>query len=132
MVLSEEQDIIYRPAPDGQLVGGAGAKGGAQTKEILGDELEVRIDPVLLFRFSALTYNAHRIHYDREFATLVEGYPGLVVHGPLQAVLMCEAARSQDEPPMLCSFEYRLVSPCATARVASSRPGAKPTPSSPR
>ena len=48
-------------------------------------------DPVLLFRFSALTYNAHRIHYDRDYAR-AEGYPGLVVHGPLQALLMAELA----------------------------------------
>ncbi len=47
-------------------------------------------DPTLLFRFSALTYNAHRIHYDRQYATEVEGYSGLVVHGPLQAILLAE------------------------------------------
>ena len=56
-----------------------------------------RSTPVLLFRFSALTYNAHRIHYDREYAR-AEGYPGLVVHGPLQALLMAELARSRVRP----------------------------------
>ena len=50
-------------------------------------------DPTLLFRFSALTFNAHRIHYDRTYATTMEGYPGLVVHGPLTAVLLMELVR---------------------------------------
>jgi 3-methylfumaryl-CoA hydratase len=63
------------------------------------------VDPVLLFRFSALTYNAHRIHYDREYAR-AEGYPGLVVHGPLQALLMAELAR-----PAGSHYAYRLVAP---------------------
>jgi len=66
------------------------------------------VSPVLLFRFSALTYNAHRIHYDREYAR-AEGYPGLVVHGPLQALLMAELARSGR--PARCEYSYRLVAP---------------------
>jgi 3-methylfumaryl-CoA hydratase len=52
----------------------------------------IAIDPVMLFRFSALTFNGHRIHYDRSYATEVERYPGLVVHGPLQAILLFDAA----------------------------------------
>jgi 3-methylfumaryl-CoA hydratase len=59
----------------------------------------------LLFRFSALTYNAHRIHYDRDYAR-AEGYPGLVVHGPLQALLMAGLAR-----PFGSEYAYRLVAP---------------------
>ena len=50
------------------------------------------VDPVMLFRFSAVTFNGHRIHYDRTYAMEVEKYPGLVVHGPLQAVLLFDAA----------------------------------------
>jgi 3-methylfumaryl-CoA hydratase len=50
------------------------------------------IDPVKLFRFSAVTFNAHRIHYDFRYATQVEKYPGLVIHGPLQAMLLMRAA----------------------------------------
>jgi 3-methylfumaryl-CoA hydratase len=69
----------------------------------------------LLFRFSALTYNAHRIHYDRGYARDVEGYPGLVVHGPLQALAMAETARAagrQDNPDAGDrTFDYRLLSP---------------------
>jgi 3-methylfumaryl-CoA hydratase len=71
---------------------------------------DVMVNPVLLFRFSALTCNSHRIHYDREYARDVKGYAGLVVHGPLQAVLMTELAR-QTAGPERCEFSYRLVSP---------------------
>lgn len=68
--------------------------------------------PTLLFRFSALTYNAHRIHYDRDYATGVEGCPGLLTHGPLQAVVMAEAVRAggvRTQPGLTC--EYRLIAP---------------------
>jgi len=64
----------------------------------------------LLFRFSALTYNAHRIHYDRDYVRDVEGYPGLLTHGPLQALAMAEAARAAGCDGDV-SFEYRLISP---------------------
>jgi len=70
-----------------------------------GRDRAVTVDPVLLFRFSALTYNAHRIHYDRDYAR-AEGYPGLVVHGPLQALMMAEEAR-----PVGSEYSYRLVAP---------------------
>ena len=102
VVISEEQDLVYRepgansPARSGHIVAMAGR------------DWPVTVDPVLLFRFSALTYNAHRIHYDREYAR-AEGYPGLVVHGPLQALLMAELARSRG--PAGSEFSYRLVAP---------------------
>jgi 3-methylfumaryl-CoA hydratase len=84
----------------------------------------VELDPVLLFRFSALTYNAHRIHYDRDYATGVEGYPGLLVHGPMQALLMIELARAQADAPIE-RFEYRLSSPLFDGQAArvSATPG---------
>jgi 3-methylfumaryl-CoA hydratase len=73
------------------------------------------MSPTLLFRFSALTYNAHRIHYDRGYARDVEGYPGLLVHGPLQALAMAEAARAAGYPDGAGTgdlvFDYRLLSP---------------------
>ena len=62
-------------------------------------EWSIEISPTLLFRFSALTYNGHRIHYDRDYARDVEGYPGLVTHGPLQALAMAEAARARGATP---------------------------------
>jgi len=78
-------------------------------------ERAIEVSPTLLFRFSALTYNAHRIHYDRDYARDVEGYPGLLTHGPLQAVAMAEAARvaarSDDEDPGDLLFNYRLTAP---------------------
>lgn len=129
LVLSDEQDIVYRPSRQQEQADSSPTAGEASpgTTAFPGDGLVVEIDPVRLFRFSALTYNAHRIHYDREFATLVEGYPGLVVHGPLQALLMCEVARGKNEPPLVCRFEYRLVSPLCEGEgcVVSARTGSE-------
>jgi 3-methylfumaryl-CoA hydratase len=67
-------------------------------------------DSRLLFRFSALTFNAHRIHYDRGYASEVEGYPGLVVHGPLTAVLLAQLVQRSTARPMR-SFSFRGVAP---------------------
>jgi 3-methylfumaryl-CoA hydratase len=108
VVLTEEQDLVYRePAQPG----GAQAP-GLEIPTPPGDATDwpVEVNPVLLFRFSALTYNAHRIHYDREYARS-EGYPGLVVHGPLQALLMAELARRESAAPTLYRYSYRLVAP---------------------
>ncbi|WP_425091180.1 FAS1-like dehydratase domain-containing protein [Tropicimonas sp. S265A] len=70
----------------------------------------VLVDPVLLFRYSAVTFNGHRIHYDRDYATQIEHYPGLVTHGPLQATLLADAAtRHRGSPPV--RFKYRGVRP---------------------
>jgi len=67
-------------------------------------------DPVLLFRYSALTFNGHRIHYDRDYVTKVEGYPGLIFHGPMQAALQVEfAAKLRKRVPT--KFVYRGVQP---------------------
>jgi 3-methylfumaryl-CoA hydratase len=75
----------------------------------------IEVSPTLLFRFSALTYNAHRIHYDRDYATRVEGYPGLLIHGPLQALAMAEAARAAgyrgNQRGARLHFGYRLTAP---------------------
>jgi 3-methylfumaryl-CoA hydratase len=77
--------------------------------------VEFTPDPVLLFRYSALTFNGHRIHYDQPYATEVEGYEGLVVHGPLQAILMLNlAARLSERVPS--RFSYRGVSPLISGR----------------
>jgi 3-methylfumaryl-CoA hydratase len=76
------------------------------------------VDPVVLFRFSALTYNSHRIHYDREFA-LTEGHPDLVIHGPLQAVLMANyayAVQDQRAADGESRFDFRLVAPAYGAQ----------------
>jgi 3-methylfumaryl-CoA hydratase len=81
----EEQDIVYRMA--GSTVRSRPAAAADAEEPAPDGRLELQVDPVLLFRFSALTYNAHRIHYDAQY-TAREGYPDLVVHGPLQALLM--------------------------------------------
>jgi 3-methylfumaryl-CoA hydratase len=107
VVIAEEQHLVYREA------GGSTTSAGPD-EPVRGGEtrLELDVDPTLLFRFSALTYNAHRIHYDRRYAVDVEGYPGLVVHGPLQALAMAEASRRMHGPPRVpVSFDYRLVAP---------------------
>jgi len=109
VVVDEQQDIVYREA----VPGGEPVVVPAETPLVppAGGEWAIEVSPTLLFRFSALTYNAHRIHYDRDYARDVEGYPGLLTHGPLQALAMAEAARSADCPVGDLSFEYRLMSP---------------------
>ena len=71
----------------------------------------VSIDPVFLFRFSALTFNGHRIHYDRTYATEVEHYPGLVIHGPAQAILLFDAAQRRHPDRHPARFTFRGVRP---------------------
>ncbi|MET7860125.1 hypothetical protein ABZS81_23550 [Streptomyces sp. NPDC005318] len=71
----------------------------------------LRPDPTLLFRFSALTYNAHRIHYDRDYARDVEGYPDLVVHGPLLALALLELPRRFAPERTVTSFAFRSKAP---------------------
>ena len=68
-------------------------------------------DPVLLFRFSALTFNSHRIHYDRTWAMQVEGYPGLVVHGPLTTTLLIDFARDQNPGKQIASYATQARAP---------------------
>ena len=68
-------------------------------------------DDTLLFRYSALTFNAHRIHYDRRYATGVEGYPGLVVHGPLIATLLLDLLRRELPGAMVAQFGFKAIAP---------------------
>jgi 3-methylfumaryl-CoA hydratase len=108
LVLTEEHDLVYRqPA-----AGGARPEPAAPVASLVDGERAVRVDPTLLFRFSALTYNAHRIHYDRGFAR-TEGYPGLLVHGPLQALLMAHQAAGTGtvHTGHPYRFDYRLDAP---------------------
>lgn len=83
LLVEEEQDLVYREAARGGM-----AALPPTPAERAAREREVAAEASLLFRFSALTFNAHRIHYDRNYAKDVEGYPGLVVHGPLLATLL--------------------------------------------
>src|SRR5690606_15430316 len=67
--------------------------------------------PVLLFRFSALTFNPHRIHYDQPYATGVEGYPGLLVHGPLMSLMQIELARRSNPQRRIAAYSCRALAP---------------------
>ncbi len=111
--LSEEHDIVYRDNPPTPAAGvapaPAPAKNAAPTDEAFSRHIEP--GPVLLFRYSALTFNGHRIHYDRSYVTDVEGYPGLIVHGPLIATLLAELARAQADGATMRAFEFRASSP---------------------
>jgi 3-methylfumaryl-CoA hydratase len=109
IVVDEQQDIVYREAaaPTAQAPPPVHADGPVVPPA--DGERAIEVSPTFLFRFSALTYNAHRIHYDRDYARDVEGYPGLLTHGPLQALAMAEAARGRGHPPRGdLHFEYRL------------------------
>ena len=109
VVISEEQDLVYRkPAGAAASFGATGSEAVAEAEAAGDGDWAVEVNPVLLFRYSALTYNAHRIHYDRDYAR-TEGYPGLLVHGPLQALLMAELARRSGVSAS--GYSYRLVSP---------------------
>jgi len=114
VVIDEQQDIVYREAASSASQLSASPEDGPAAQPADGDWV-IEISPSLLFRFSALTYNAHRIHYDRDYAMQVEGYPGLLTHGPLQALAMAEAARAAgchgDRSDGRQQFRYRLTSP---------------------
>ena len=103
----DEQEIVYR-APSAP---GAAVRPGKLAPSQSSWQRQWRADPVLLFRYSALTFNGHRIHYDRPYATEVEGYPGLVVHGPLLATLMAELAREHNARVEVSAFEFRAHRP---------------------
>jgi 3-methylfumaryl-CoA hydratase len=134
LAVLEEQDIVYRSQPDPPAAAAEPTGAPAQvapaepteqqpseqqpsekqpTEDKPAAEQEPRLSPdaALLFRFSALTYNAHRIHYDQPYATGVEGYPGLVVHGPLLALLALELPRRNRPEAPVAEFRYRLRRP---------------------
>lgn len=106
VAIEETQDIVYLPMPQSFV---------PAPPNPLPQDLQWRdpypVDPVLLFRFSALTFNAHKIHYDIRYATEVEKYPGLVVHGPLQALLLMESAKRQNPGHPPASYHFRAVRP---------------------
>ena len=107
----EEQDIVYRSEPEGATVRVLSRPETGHADPPGDWRAEVTADEVLLFRFSALTYNGHRIHYDRQYAMRAEGYPDLVIHGPLLALLALDLPRVNAPGQALKSFEYRLVRP---------------------
>jgi 3-methylfumaryl-CoA hydratase len=106
--IRERQDVVYRAMENPQSA--APERPAPPPPAAQHRETHVS-DPVLLFRYSALTFNGHRIHYDRDYVSKVEGYPGLIFHGPLQAALIVEmAARLRGgKPPK--KFSYRGLQP---------------------
>lgn len=109
LALTEEHDIVYRaaarpgdPVPPPQQPPLAGQ--AAWSRSIVPDD-------ILLFRYSALTFNGHRIHYDRRYVTQVEGYPGLIVHGPLIATLLLDLLRRQLPGVRVVAFDFKALRP---------------------
>lgn len=107
LALTERHTIVYRAAPQ------AGDPASAPSAAETGAPWQRRLQPddVLLFRYSALTFNGHRIHYDRRYVTEVEGYPGLVVHGPLIATLLMDLLRREMPQARVRTLNFRAVRP---------------------
>jgi len=103
--ISEEQDIVYRDVPK------SAAPPAKPETRISQHTRRIVPDPVLLFRFSALTFNAHRIHYDRDYAVNVECYPGLVVQGPFIAILLADHYLRQNLRARISQFSFRAQRP---------------------
>ena len=102
LVVTEDQQLVYRP-DDAPPAAPPDPPGVPETAEV------ASFDSTLLFRYSALTMNGHRIHYDAPYASEVEGYPGLVVHGPLLATLLMSLAERREGP--LRKFSFRATAP---------------------
>jgi 3-methylfumaryl-CoA hydratase len=106
--IRERQDIVYRDIS----IAPAAAPANPPAPPPAAQHRESHIaDPVLLFRYSALTFNGHRIHYDRDYVTRVEGYPGLIFHGPMQAAFLVEFAAKLHGGVAPKKFSYRGVQP---------------------
>jgi 3-methylfumaryl-CoA hydratase len=107
MTVVEDHDIVYRDRPvPGEVPPPVRL---APEEHDWADEMQV--DPVMLFQYSALTFNQHRIHYDRTYATTEEGYPGLMVHAPLVATLLVDSLRDHLPARRLRTLEFRAVGP---------------------
>lgn len=102
IALTEEQDLVYRPSDAEPAEPPRAPEGAEETRR-------VSFDTTALFRYSALTFNGHRIHYDAPYARDVEGYPGLVVHGPLLAQHLMLFAQERQGP--LSRFSFRATAP---------------------
>ncbi len=107
LAIEEFHDIVYRDLPQP----GEPAAASQPTPTNASWVREIRPDDVLLFRYSALTFNGHRIHYDRRYVTKVEGYPGLIVHGPLIATLLLDLLRRELPLARVRSFSFKALRP---------------------
>lgn len=107
LVVTEEQDVVYRHDP----MPGTPRPAPKQAPTDEDASRDWCCDATVLFRYSALTFNGHKIHYDRSHAQLVEGYPGLVVHGPLLATLLLDLVRETGEEKQVTGFDFRATAP---------------------
>ena len=107
LAVVEEHDIVYRGGANRDEASAAPPSAPARAAW----SREIHPDPVLLFRYSALTFNGHRIHYDRRYVMETEGYPGLVVHGPLIATLLTDLLRRERPQAAVAAFSFRAASP---------------------
>jgi len=106
LALEEEQSLVYREAA------GSGAPSRVMPPPAEAQwSRRILPDPVLLFRYSALTFNSHRIHYDRDYAIGVEGYPGLVLQGPLTATLLLDLLYREVPGAQVVTFSFRGIRP---------------------
>ena len=105
--IHEEHDIVYRDMPQP----GEPAPAGVPAPQNAAWTREIQPDDVLLFRYSALTFNGHRIHYDRRYVTEVEGYPGLIVHGPLIATLLLDLLGRELPAAQVRRFSFKAMQP---------------------
>jgi 3-methylfumaryl-CoA hydratase len=108
LCISEEQTLVYREAPKPDEGNQQQAKLAPGDAKFSG---EIVPDPIFLFRYSALTFNSHRIHYDVDYCRKEEGYPNLVVHGPLNATLLIDLFSRQFSSESIVAYDYRGVSP---------------------
>lgn len=106
LAIEEEQDLVFRA--QNSAMAGSIARSAPATAHW---SRQLRLDPVLLFRYSALTFNSHRIHYDRDYATGDEGYSSLVVQGPLVATLLLDLLRRELPSAEVAAFAFRAISP---------------------
>lgn len=122
LCILEEQSLVYRDMPGGPAPLPPGDVAPADADWVK----TIAPDPVLLFRFSALTYNGHRIHYDRNYAMQEEFYPALVVQGPLLATLLLDLVGAQVKDKRVEKFSFRAVRPIfdhASFKVCGKRDG---------
>jgi 3-methylfumaryl-CoA hydratase len=107
LVIQEEHDIVYRDA----LQAGDSSSNAKLAPTDAHWSRQISPDPVQLFRYSALTFNGYRIHYDRTYTTEVEGYPGLIVHGPLIASLLTDLVSRELPDRTIGEFSFRAIAP---------------------
>ena len=111
LAIEEDHDYIYRGNPPSSANANTGGSKAASAPSKFSWSKIVTPDPVMLFRYSAITFNGHRIHYDRDYVTKVEGYPALIVHGPLIATLLLELALDNNPDRVVQKFDFQARAP---------------------